>query len=114
MALDRFVHFEMGRKPTKKQVELVVRNYFGGCGTVEWSQDRWIVSLPGKPTWAFEGIEVDVMPQSRNDERWIEVYVGDDNVDVITRRQDEFTNALAAGLAGAFARYWDGEVDDGT
>lgn len=113
MALDRFVHFK-DRKPTEKQVELVVRNYFGDCGTVEWSHDRWIISLPGTPTWTFEGIEKDSRASTRNDERWIEVHHGDDSVDVVTRHQDDLTNALAAGLANAFARYWNGEVDDGT
>lgn len=113
MALDRFVYFKKDRRPTEKEAELVVRNYFGGCGTVEWSDDRWIVSLPGTPTWVFEGIEPGTA-RERNAERWIEVYLGDDNVDVITRRQDEFTNALASGLAEVFARYWEGEVDDGT
>jgi len=114
MALDRFVNFKKDRRPTKKQVELVVRNFFGECGTVEWNEDRWTVSLPGKPTWVFEGIEDDMMSRMRNTERWIEVYWGRSNVDVITRLQDEFTNALALGLAEVFARYWEGELDDGT
>jgi hypothetical protein len=42
-------------------------------------------------------------------ERFIEVYVADDNVDVMTRQADEFTNALAEGLASLIARKFKGK-----
>lgn len=111
MALDRFVNFPKGKKgPTKDEIGLVLKNFLGGIGDVSWSDDRWIVSLPGKPTWTFEGLEPDMMPRMQNSERWIEVYVGP-TLDVITRSADEFTNALAVRIAQIFARYWEGKVD---
>jgi len=113
MALDRFITFPKGKKPKKKQIELVVRNFFGEAATIEWDQDRWTVSLPGKPTWTFEGIEPDMIARVRNTERWIEVYPTG-TLDIITRRADEYTNTLAQGLAEVFARYWEGELDDGS
>ena len=113
MALDRFITFPEGKKgPTKKELGLVVRNFFGDAAKIEWDQDRWTVSLPGKPTWTFEGIEDDMMPRMRNTERWIEVHFS--TMDIITRRQDDFTNYLAEGLAKTIARYWEGELDDGS
>lgn len=113
MALDRFVSFPEGEGPTPEQVELVVRNFFGDVAQVEWGGGRWTVSLPGEGTWALKGVEPDMTPVTRSKERWIEVCVGA-KLDVLTRSQDEFTNALAAGLASLFARFWEGKVDDDT
>ena len=115
MALDRFVRFPKGKGPKKTEVELVVRNYFGDAGKVEWKQDTLTVLLPGKPTWTLKGIEPDMMPRMRNEERWVEVYGHRSQVTITTRRADEFTNALADGLMQIFARYWEAtEVDDGS
>jgi hypothetical protein len=114
MSLDRFVRYPEGTAgPTQDQVGLVLRNFMGRVGSVEWHEDRFLVGVPGKPTRTFEGIGERPMPTILNEERWIEVWPGP-TLDVITRRQDEFTNALAHRLAEIFARYWGGVVEDGT
>jgi hypothetical protein len=50
---------------------------------------------------------------ARESERWIEVYVGDDNIDVITRRCDDITNVIAEGFAKLCARHWQGRLEQG-
>jgi len=117
MSQDRFVTFDK-RKPTRDEVESVLRNYFDEAADIKWADDRWIATLPGK--WSFPFVEiVGYSPRPREiAERWIEVYVGKrskvGNLDVITRQQDEYTNVLADGLARMFARYWEGKLDDGS
>ena len=108
MSLDRFIEFD-GDYPTRDEIESVLRNFFGTAGEVEWSRDRFYVTLPGKTTFSYAGM-VDV-ERPTGEERWIEVYPGNP-MDVITRKQDEFTNALAVGLAKTFARFWEGKIDD--
>ncbi len=114
MSLDRFIKFD-GDYPTRDEIESVLRNFFGTAGEVKWSGDRFFVTLPGKTTFPYAGIEpfagkVDVEHRTGR-ERWIEICPGNP-MDVITRRQDPFTNALAEGLAKTFARFWEGKIDD--
>jgi hypothetical protein len=45
-------------------------------------------------------------------ERWFEVWVGQDCIDVITRMMDEVTNNIAQGFAKLCARWWEGEIED--
>lgn len=113
MALDRYVMFPHGKGPTAEQVELVVRNFFGGGARIEQLHGHHVVTLPGKPTWTFEGIEPDPWPRLRNEERIIEVSGRGATVMVTTRRADEYTNVVSRGLAKVFGSYWDGEVEHG-
>lgn len=115
MALDRFVYFGSKRKPKKDEIESVLRNFFGeDAAKIEWSETRWLILLPGKGTFPYEGIVDEHGPVKdhikERRERWIEVYPGNP-LDVITRMQDEYTNVLAAGLAEVFARFWEGKID---
>lgn len=114
MALDRFVNFDK-RRPTKEEVELVLRGFFGpDAATIEWDGGRFYVTLPGKNSFPFASLP-DVLRnpfEGEDRERWIEVYVAKDQFDVITRGHDEYTNVIAKGLAKMFARYWDGELED--
>lgn len=109
MSLDRFVKFD-DEKPTGAEVERAVRRFLGGVGMVEWDPDgsRIYVYVPGVGTDPFS-------EHHGNLERWIEVYVGSehDQIDVITRQQDPFTNALARGIAESLAQGWNGEIDVG-
>lgn len=113
MALDRFVQFPPRKYPKKAEIEQVLKNFLGGVGTIKWKNDRFFISLPGTPTYTYEGIEGAPDHREQQPERWIEVIPGNP-MDVCTRLADEFTNALAARLSEAFARYWEGTVDDGT
>lgn len=114
MALDRFVKFT-DKRPTREEVELVLCNFLGGVGSVEWAegQRRFYVTLPGKNSFPFNGIASALaqLGQYHPDGRWIEVYIDDEQFDVITRQQDEFTNVLAKGISKMFARFWQGETE---
>lgn len=121
MASDRFVHFKKDRRPTREEIERLLGNFFGDGTTtsIEWEGGRFYVSLPGHLSFPFAGLMDEVtsmeMATAEDDRgRWIEVYVARTNVDVITRGMDEYTNVLADGLAEVIARFWDGELDDGT
>lgn len=120
MACDRIVRFKSSKFPTQEEVEKCLRNYIGFAGAVtqriDEENDRFIVSLPGKPTSPFEGIKGSANIPLR-EERWFEVWIDgfpDDNtmtIDVITREQDEFTMNIAQGFAELLARFWSGTLE---
>jgi len=116
MALDRFVYLK-DEKPTREQLEQVLRNYIGEAGTINFENNMWFCTLPGKPTHLLQG--VDGFPQERcvplrDDERWFEIFYNKDDpkphIDVITRQQDEFTTVVANGFQQLCARIWKGEM----
>ncbi len=109
MSFDRFVYFEKSA-PTQEDIQKVLGNFLGGVGTIEWKRDRFFVALPGTPTLASAGFPEAIPYGMRPEERWIEVWYKDNGLDVITRDQDDFTNALASALAEIFARFWKGKV----
>lgn len=113
MACDRFVYWNE-RKPTKEEIQLVLEDFFGPVAKVEWHEDqnRFYATIVGEKSPPFRRIK-DAHPfvDTEVSERWIEVYVDDDNIDVMTRMQDELTNVLAAGVAKMFARYWEGRLE---
>lgn len=96
MALDRFVYWKKDEVPNGAQLHCMIEDYVRGLGAeVKWCLDRFFVTLPGVCSHPFE----------EDRERWIEVYVGEDHVDVITRSMDAVTNAIADGLV----RQWEGD-----
>lgn len=115
MALDRFVYWR-DERPTFDEVVRVIRNTLGYAGVIEEKSGKkgavWlVVTLVGKPTNALEGIAPNLPPSSEMlpAERWFEVFFHDDRaVDVLTRQQDEFTNAVAKSVADTLRRYWAG------
>lgn len=88
VALDRFV--TLRNPPSKRMLETVIRTFFGGgASQITWSNDRFFVTLHGT---------------NEERERWIEVWFRDNKVDVLTRQQDAYTNALADGLLRCLAQ----------
>jgi len=98
----------------------------GDSGAIKSYLDsrRWIITLPGQPSFPFKRICEVPDPFSNHflchqKKRWFEVYVGSlkdkktPGIDVITRMQDEFTNNIAEGYAKLVARYYEGRYDDG-
>lgn len=67
---------------------------------IHWTGSRFTVDIPGVP---FPGEE-------RNPEQYIEVYVDDGSIDVITRLQSRLVNAIADGLAKHLAHEF-GELE---
>lgn len=118
MAYDRFVYWGE-RRPTYDEVVRVVRNVLGYAGTIEEKAGKkglpWLVAtLPGKPTLALDGIAKMATQCEMPKERWFEVFVHADSVDVLTRQQDEFTNAVADAVAETLKRYWAGSDESPT
>lgn len=102
MALDRFIHFpSAAHVPTPEEVGDELKSYLQGVGRVEWGHAgaRWFATMPGPPEHTLDN------------ERWFEVYIGSDNLDVITRQSDNFTNAVAAGFAERCARVFGGRLE---
>lgn len=112
MAHDRFIYWT-DQRPTREEVEQVLRDYLGGVGELRWNNDdqnRFYVELPGTPTHPLATIDSKTEIYGHLD-RWIEVCVADDEpMDIITRQMDPFTNAIAADLAQIFASRWLGRI----
>lgn len=119
MALDRFVYFRKGVQPTREQLQWALEDYVRDLALeVTWHGDRFMVLLPGKCSHpATRLIESEMLRnaflQERDTERWFEVYVDTDNVDVITRRGDWITNAIATEFARLCAQFWHGDLEMG-
>ena len=126
MALDRFVYWNK-RRPSEEDLEKIILKFFGAGGVVQrktktdaWGHVSnkiwWLVSLSGKPSHPFNDLVEHDLNASLNAERWIEICATDleSNIDIITRSQDHFTNALAEHLAKGIALFYEATFDDGT
>lgn len=129
MAAFRLVYWH-DQRPTKDQVERILLDFFGDflVPPMKWEAGRWLVHLRGHysemfasmgeqfrlpAVWGVEGVE-----ETESDrERWIEVYLHQDGgpdsefMCVITRRQDDATNALATHFAERMARAFRGQLE---
>lgn len=124
MSLDRFVRWQTELRPTREELQLVLEDYLGGAGEARWDTDRFFVTLTGLRSEAYRRCahvtevvrayaEHTLREPPANRIRWIELYLHEDSIDVITRCADDFTNAVAERLAEICAAYWDGKVDGG-
>lgn len=121
MSCDRFIYFKMGKVPPREDVGKVLEDYLGALLTNnKWQPDRpphksgrWMAQLTGSKSWPFRRVEPAAQcPWEPNTtDRWIEVYIDTNNIDVITRSQDELVNNVADGFAKLVARYWQGKLD---
>ena len=122
MACDRFIYFKRGQVPSREDVGKVLEDYLGALlATNDWQADkaphksgRWMAKLTGSKSWPFRRVEHDAQCpwEPHTQERWIEVYIDTNNIDVITRRQDELVSNVADGFAKLVARYWQGKLED--
>ena len=125
MAADRFVHWR-GTPPSRERIQMLLEDFVGADGTVEWKEEphphpsphyggRFFIDFRGTMTSALRRA-VPEAPDMHGAEdargRWIEVYVGTDNIDVITRAADDFVHAVADGIAAAAARAFHGVRDE--
>lgn len=119
MSLDRFVYFR-GKMPTKAELQTVFEDFLGGAGSVGWDKDRFFIQLAGKKSFPFKrimpkGARLDNALEDERERptRWIEVVPSKNNIDILTRTQDEFTNGVADTLRNLCLRYWRGETEEG-
>ena len=118
MAYDRLVYWGKKKKdrPTFDEIGEALRRYINipDMVTEDKEHSTFFAKLPGAAknvfSWGSEEVESQ-MYQPPRDQRWFEVYVNKDYVDVLTRLQDEFTSNVADGFAKAIARRWSGKLD---
>jgi len=118
VACDRFVNWK-DKKPTKKEIETVIKDYFNGLATkIDWIPPRFMCWLPGTSRSPFYSTSEMVKLSDDafytgpgNNERVIEVYVAKTHIDVITRHGDELTMNIADGIARMFARGYGAKLD---
>ena len=104
MALDRFVYWTTQR-PTAEEIGILLEDYLTDAGKVEIQDGRYFATLVGRASNPFKRIAGAHSPEAY--ERFFEVYVGIDCIDVITRQQDEFTNNVAKGFQELCLRFYD-------
>jgi len=115
MAADRFVLWK-SEKPTQEEIQFVLEDFLGEVATeIRWDTDRFFVTLVGKYSHPLKRVVTSPIARRDIEPGWdgrhLEVIVGKADLDVLTRRQDEFTMRVADGLADVFARFWAGELE---
>lgn len=112
MASDRFIYWREKRPKSAIEIASLITGYMGAAQTdvshtESNGQHHWIISIPGvgcNPLCSFSGIE-----DTSQKERWFEVFLTDESLDVLTRMQDPFTNAIAEGFAEMITRWYEAE-----
>ena len=119
MAQDRFIYWQE-QVPSAEQVGSALADYLGEFATkVTLEHDRWTAALVGMQSNPHRrvGPEVDGfnigVVWDGSIERWLEVFVAENNIDVITRMADPATCALADGFTALAARIWQGRIESG-
>jgi hypothetical protein len=126
MARDHIVYLPSDKGPTKGQLGRLIKDYLGGIMTsLRWGGQRWTAVLVGPKSWMYrrsfdpsckyQRLEAAAHESEGwyQQERWIEVWLGDDCIDVITRQQDELTNDIASRLAWRIALLYKGTLEKG-
>ena len=122
MSRDLVIRWRRHEHPSREQLWLLLEDYLGKAADIEWRSDRFIVTLRGTPTFAFQrvGLATDVprayWPTCTKEDdgsprpRWFEVWPepGDDCLYVMTRDADDYTTTVADGFARLCARGWRG------
>jgi hypothetical protein len=120
VASDIFVYWTTTERPSRTDVKDVLHDFFDAAAIkIEWSKDRFFVTLMGywsHPLASVVDPEVRrsmlaTAPKYPHNGRYLEVWLDEACLDVITRHQDEFTHACQAGLAEVFARRWKGRIE---
>lgn len=113
MALDRFIYWNNAERPAPDEIMDVLQHFLGGFAQrIERSSNGCIATLVGNHSEMFETTP-GIRGARASDERWIELFFSDDALDIITRRQDDATNALATHFAERVAKAFDGRLEMG-
>lgn len=105
MGLDRFIHFQ--KSPAWEDLCTTVLQYFGPETEITFNRPWITIKLHGQESFIAHRDAL----QSQARQRGLEIHQNskDRNIDVITRQADEFTNALAEGLAELIKRFYSGK-----
>lgn len=115
MSLDRIITWVQRKPESPSEIANFLTRYMGAAETkFDYSHGEdincvWTVSLPGVGTDPFSHLRRAGEEGPFQKDRWFEVHLSDDNMDVITRSQDPFVNAIADGFADLICRWYDGE-----
>ena len=121
MGTDRFISFSKKHPcPPIEDVETALRSYVTEAGVLTRHSPTLVsVKLVGRSSIiaaVFPGNEwlngLSENSTAANSERHIEVDITGGVMDVITRRGDEFTHALANGFVEFAVRYWHGVAEE--
>ena len=122
MGTDRFINFPDKTRPCPsiEDVEIALQSYVTEAGVLTRHDPTLVsVKLVGRNSIiasAFPGNEwlngISEKAKAVNSERYIEVDITGGQMDVITRRGDEFTSALANGFVEFAVRYWGGVAEE--
>jgi hypothetical protein len=121
MGTDRFISFSKEHPcPSIEDVETALRSYVTEAGVLTRHSPTLVsVKLVGRSSIiasAFPGNEwlngMSEKLKAVNSERHVEVDITGGQMDVITRRGDEFTSALANGFVEFAVRYWGGVAEE--
>mgnify|MGYP001566013431 CR=1 FL=1 len=85
-----------------------LEDFIGSQSAVQWQDDRYFVAIHGPPSDALRRVAKRNVVGLYTPDRWIEVWFGKGTIYVITRRQDQFTSAIAEGIAAGIAGFWKG------
>lgn len=111
MALDRFIYWNK-EKPTIDQVRQLLKDYISDAAKIEEKNDWFFITLPGNGC-----LNQFIQAQSEawtHNERWFEVCCIeiDNNIDIMTRQSDHFTNAVAECFAKSIAKFYHARYED--
>lgn len=108
MAQDRFIRFKDDAY-SADDLRIFVEDFCGKTAHLYWTSQTLMIHLDGKGSDPFARL---VNRQSSyRDERWIEIRWEPRKLNIITREQDPFTNAIANTMAKMLTRYKDGKLD---
>jgi hypothetical protein len=117
MSLDRIIHWVQRKPQDPSEIANFLTRYMGAAeAKFEFSPGEdincvWTVSLPGVGTDPFSHLRRAGDEGPFQKDRWFEVHLSDDNMDVLTRTQDPFVNAIAEGFADLVCRWYGGKRD---
>jgi hypothetical protein len=114
MGTDRFISFSKEHPcPPIEDVETALRSYLTEAGEVTRHHPELVIAtLHGRSSIIASGFPGNENLNDPTSERFFEVNITGGQMDVITRRGDEYTCALADGFMGFAIRYWNGVLED--
>lgn len=109
MSSDLFVYWH--RRPARGELRKVLEDYLGSAAEITWSAGRLFASFSSPSSYPLRRVSRHRSLVHRREERWFEVFEHDNAVDVITREQDDFVQAVAAGFAQVCVHWLGGRLE---